>query len=94
MEAGPWSSIINALQPFSCCHILITAERQVSNVSDKLVNLVLEDQSLKFVLKKQDVYIKDRKILDVECVNSCFRNAMCLIHFLACVLPAWVFFWV
>lgn len=58
---------------------------------DKLVNLVLEDQSLKFVLRKRDVYMKDRKILDVECVHSCFRNATCLIHFLACVLPAWFF---
>lgn len=61
-------------------------------MSDKLVNLVLEDQSLKFVLRKWDVYMKDRKILDVECVHSCFRNATCLIHFLACVLPAWFFF--
>lgn len=64
----------------------------MSNVSDKLVNLVLEDQSLKFVLRKRDVYSKDRKILDVECVHSCFRNATCLIHFLANVLPAWGFF--
>lgn len=92
MEAGPWSSVINALQQFSCCHSLITGEQRVSNVSDKFVNLVLEDQSLKFLLRKQDVYIKDRKSLDVECVHSCFRNAVCLIHFLACILPAWLFF--
>lgn len=65
----------------------------MSNVSDKLVYLVLEDQCLKFVLRKKDMYIKDRKILDVECAHSCFRNVTCLIHFLACVLPHGVFFW-
>lgn len=63
----------------------------MSNVSDKLVDLVLDVQSLKFVLRKKDVYVKDRKILDVECVHSCFGNVTRLIHFLACVLPDWVF---
>lgn len=63
----------------------------MGNVSDKFVNLLLEDQSLKFVLRKRDVYSKDRKSLDVERVHSCFRNAMCLIHFLGCILAAWVF---
>lgn len=54
---------------------------------DILLRWYLKTNS-KFALRKEIVLVKIRKILGLEYVCSCFRNAMCLIHFLACVLSA------